>query len=568
MATALAWAGLVAGLVGVVNAISVVVGGRGGGGAGPPVVSFPFCGRLRPLLKALVAVVVVPSALAILLREPPFAAGGDLGWGCLLGGGFALALACLGALAVGPPGEPGLPGGSNPARQWMTGTALAIGQSGWSLAGITATYLIFDAIRQSPSVALMGHALGFTAVALLVRAAGDGANLGLGENARWRFMEPQAVLVAGLAAASWLAAEHFTGDTPRWWWSLPFALAALGLLAAIAASWPASLGARLREGPRLFVGALVGAVIVAILSLLLATKLLHSWPMFACAGLGLAAAGLVTWLIAAAGEGEEPARALQAAAFAGVILLGLIAACFRLMGGYGVALGLCAGWAVLLPALGGLSLPRAAEGTCWQSWGARLTPFLSAWVLALLYRVFMDRYRAGAYEAAIHYSFVAAGLGMLVMLLFVGYGLGTLGRVAEAGARGARLALCRASFLGLAAVVVPLVLGLAWGKHAGVGLMAGLVMGALVLAAWRGPTLGAEELPPGTLLAGLGAALVAVQLTHLLEPLLAASRTMKLLLVLGVLAVALAWVVVDALRRKEAGTGPIPAQPPESEGVE
>jgi hypothetical protein len=238
------------------------------------------------------------------------------------------------------------------------------------------------------------------------------------------------------------------------------------------------------------------------------------------------------------------------------------------MGGYGVALGLCASWAVLLPALGGLSLPRPEQGGCWQSWGARLTPFLYAWVLALLYRVFMDRYQAQAYQATIHYSFVAAALGVLVMLLFTGYGLGTLRRVAEAGARSAWLALGRASFLGLAAVVLPLLLGLAWGKHAGVGLMAGLVMGALVLAAWRGPTAAREELPPGTLLAGLGAALVAVQLTHLLEPLLDASRLTKLLLLLGVLAVALAWVLEDALRGKRAAAGPASSPAPEGEEVE
>jgi len=543
MAIVLDWAGPVVGSLGVLYAIAVLMASRSAGRGGPLPAMCPFRQHLVPLGGALVALVVGPFVLT-LFRQAPFAPGGRLGWGFLIGGLFGLVAAWMAPLVRGlAPAD--LPAG----RQWVVSSAISAGLWSWTLLGSTATLLGF---RSAPTDALMGFALGFVAVALLTRAAGDATGLLAGGQAQWRALEPQAVLAVVLSAAGCLAVYHYGLRDERLWWSLPSALVALSVLAAILVSRLAGLES-LRERTRLPLAVTLGSTVVAGLGMLLATKLLQSWPMLGCVGLGLVGAGLVVWLAVSATDPNRPATALQTAALAGILAIGLVAVCFRLLAGYGVALALCAASVVLIPALAALALEPPEPQTARRVSGAALTPFLAGLALVLPYRLFLERYAARPFEATVHYSFVGAAMGVMVTLLVAGYGLRTLRPRPGAPGPVAWFALGRAVLLGLVAVVLPLILVVLWGHHTAAGLLAGLVIGALVLAAWNQPSRPAGDLAPGTCLYGLGMALVAVQLTHVLEPLLGASRGTKLWVALASLAIALLWVLVDAAVR--AGRG-------------
>jgi hypothetical protein len=500
----------------------------------------------------MVGLIVIPAVLAVLLRDPPFAAGGQLGFGFLLGGAFAIVMVWIGPLV-----EAALPADVSPPRQWVAGTAYSIGLSAWALAGVTTTFVIFGGAKEPLLAALMGYSLAFVTVALLAHAVGRTTDAGESLGNCWAAQGSQALLVAGLVVGICLSAERFSRPGERLWWSLPLALAATGILAAIVGCRLASLSTRAGYRTRLFVAALIGLIITGIVSLPLTVTLMQSWPAFACVGLGLCGVGLAVWLTFAAPESHEPASALQSAALCGIVVLGLTAACFRLLGGYGLALAVCGSWGILIPAFEGLAPPAEPEHAWRLDRAGKLNPYLCALVLAEVYRLFLGRFRADAFGADVHYGFIAAALGVLATLLAAAYAMRRTGQV-RIGRGMVGHALCKTGVVGLSAVAMPLVVALMWGKQAESGLLAGLVVGALVLAAWRSPTPDGGTAPPEGWLFGLGAALAAVPLTHLLEPLLAASRTTKLLPALVALLVALVWVIVDAARARETDVAPDP----------
>lgn len=100
MAIVLDWAGPVVGSLGVLYAIAVLMASRSAGRGGPLPAMCPFRQHLVPLGGALVALVVGPFVLT-LFRQAPFAPGGRLGWGFLIGGLFGLVAAWMAPLVRG-----------------------------------------------------------------------------------------------------------------------------------------------------------------------------------------------------------------------------------------------------------------------------------------------------------------------------------------------------------------------------------------------------------------------------------------------------------------------------------
>jgi hypothetical protein len=550
MSAAIDWTGILVGLLGVLYAVAVVLGSREGGSPEQP-------RRFCPFWSPFVALGVVAPGLILagylvsLLREPPFSGGGRLGLGFLIGGAWAFA-----AALIMPWAKALIPLDLRPERRWVAGNALSAGFSSWTLAGANATLLAF---KGNPIDALMGFGLGFATVAILVRAAGDGASTARGQIAGWEGMGPQGIFAAALVTACSLGVYHFRLTEQRIWWSLPLAAAGVAIAATIIASRIGALG-RLgqREGGRLFVTGLIGLPIVGLLALLIATKVLHSWPMFGCVVIGLSSAGLIAWLIVGASAEGNGGIAFQAAAFGGVVVMAMVAACFKLLAGYGVALALCAGWAIVVPVAGVLTLAPEAHGERWAAWGAGLMPFAAAWALVAAYRLFLEHCEGEPLAATVHYAFIGFAVGAIIMLVYAGYGART-GRVASSHPPGwgELLALLRTGVIGVVSVALPLGFTTLWGQRATAGLVAGMAVGGLVLAAWQLSGADRTSLAPGTVLLGLGSALAAVQLTHLALPLLMGTRATKLVVVLVVAGIALVWVLVDAacacLRRRREG---------------
>ncbi|MFQ6096247.1 MAG: hypothetical protein ACE5O2_00865 [Armatimonadota bacterium] len=537
MATATDWLGILVGMFGTLYAAAVVLSVRDDSPSGRP----PFLLRspLVPLGAAIVALILAGYCVT-LLRQPPFSEGGRLGLGFLLGGGWAFVAALLLPLARWLP-----PQSTEPGRRWVVGSALSAGASAWTLAGVNVALLVF---KGNPLDALVGFAIGFCMVAILTRASGDAALLPRGHSSAWEGLEPQAVLAATLVAACGLGVHHFELVQQRVWWALPIATAGVAIVAAVIGS---RIGAieRLRErtGLRLLLSSVSAVMILAVLALLIATKALHSWPMFGCVAAGLAAAGLIVWLIVGGSVHANGSVAFQSAAFGALAVVVVVAASFRLLAAYGVALALSAAWTVVVVATGGLSLRETEPDARWRNWGQSLMPFLAAWALIPLYRLFMEHCEAAAPTPSVHYAFIGLAVGVIVVLAYAGYGARTVRISGTCSPRGAVAAtLLRTGLLGLLSVGLPLLFVVLWGERATVGLLAGLAVGSLALAVWQSSAADATRLPPGTLLFALGSALAAVQFTHLVSPIGTAARATKLIIVIALAAAAILWVVVDA----------------------
>jgi len=531
MTALMQWSGILVGLVGVLYAAAVVMASREEAEHPPDDEGAPEGASLVPLMWSAIPPVAV-GILAIVGGKPPFAPGGALGSGLLIGALFGAASAW--AMELWPSR---VPGELSESRMWVLRSAICSGLCAWTVTGATLPLLIFKA---SPSVALMGYAVGFATVALLLGCAPLAGVM----RGRWTMMGPQALLATTLAAAGCLAVRHFPDDPI--WWALPFGLAGLTILAGIISSRVGASGEGRSQKARMAFSAAAGALIVAAVWAVLAAGTVGSWAMFACVATGLVATGLILALTGSARAQQSSSSSLQTAAFAGIITLGGVVVCFRLLAGYGVAVGLAASWVVLLPAIGGLIRRPGDDSAPWREPGMDLMPFLSGWAIFALYRLFLEHYHVGPVEPSVHYSFVAVGVGALAMLLFGGYATGGTDSESQQAPSGGWLDKVRPALLAMVAVVLPLLVAVLWGHRAAAGLVGGLFIGALALAALQ---VGAELQRPVALsayVAGLLAALVAVQFTRLLEPLLGASRGVRLLLVLAGLVIALAWIIVDA----------------------
>jgi hypothetical protein len=320
---------------------------------------------------------------------------------------------------------------------------------------------------------------------------------------------------AALAATTYLATFHRGPTGVREWQALPVLLAAVIAVALLGCSLLQREGS---SGP-----AAAAALILppALIALAVAFKLNgtpHFWQVVL---LGLGVFAVAGWL----GKASEPAANSHAAPrldtglLAALLVLGGAAIAFRWLHGYGVGLLLLAGLAAagLFPAGASASALRGALG-----FG----------VLVLLYRVFTERtgYSKGL-ELDFIYYYVALIFGALLAPLLLQLSAG-----ADRPEPVARL--LRLGLMGALAALVPLMVWLLFGERAQAALVVGLAIGAVYLLA-RGTDIAGAEM--GRTLS-LGAALSAVQLTHLLGDAGDKTRMQRIIILAVIGAVLAVWL--------------------------
>ena len=538
---------------------------------------------------------VLPLFLATLPTQPPWSPGQAMGWGFLIGGGIGLAGAALVANLLGRAAS--APRATDLPPLW--GGALGAALLALALLGVATVVLLW---RQEPQDALNGLALGILLVGILGRLL-----LGLGAAAGGRvpdglLLESWPIFAATLAATLSLGFDRFPADAGA------MRLAPLGLVSVMVVALMAgsALSGMAPPGRAFTAMGALSVVTVGVLSALTLPRLPESEGALAVVLAGLATGVLVAGLAAGAlPRGREPGEpapyALEAGALMALMAVALFVVAFQWMQGYGVGMALLGAWAVGAPALAGLAWqdlggfriadfgfriappgaaePAVSEGPAGDQPGEGVRAaadlaavlgvvprFLAVGLLALLFRLFLTRYRPLATDLSltVHFTLVGMAIGAVVPVLFAGGVQRALDRVAHmargvsggapatGGMRGAlRLALLTAAGLGVWSVALPAAVGVAWGMRTLVGVLAGLLVAGLytlLLSILARRQRDAALVAGVTLLVLVAMALVMVQSAHLLGALGILHRTARVAVLAAVGLLGLVWVVVPAWR--------------------
>jgi len=261
----------------------------------------------------------------------------------------------------------------------------------------------------------------------------------------------------------------------------------------------------------------------------------------------------------AGGADEEQAERPAAEAF-GIALLALavVAIAFRILHGYGEALALSGGLAIVV--LVSVSQAKSRQALA----GPLLTGGFTIVLLLALYRLFLERNGAGTpLDLQQHYNYFAVTLGALSALGFLAYGHRAWQIAKSASDERTALGslIAQTPLLGLAVVLTPLALLVVFGLDALSGFLIGLVLTELLwmlLITWTGAEERAIALAGAPHAYVVGMSLVAIQFSPLLLSLGDASRALKSSIVMGFVIVGFLWVVVKAVieeRRGAAGGG-------------
>jgi hypothetical protein len=442
-----------------------------------------------------------------------------------------------------------------PALGLLAGPAAVSWGHGFAAGGLATLLATLLTLRSAPSsrlgavVAVAGMQMaGLAAVFAAVRWAGAAVLDGLaGVAAGWFAISlvlhraSQPIASAGTAFVTALCAAAMLGTfrqmaaavTPQWVIAA-LALAAVVALVGLAIGFLAASSRRgaTAGGPegagRDAFFALVASAVVAGAAYVIAFRTLHEPRWLAAAGIGLALPLVLAWLTA----DNELETAMGA-----LVTLGAGIAAFYALAGYGIGLMLVA---AALPAglLVALGSPGATPG---RGQDDRMVQLLLFGAVFVVYRVFVQRFQDDLGAAAVtdHLAIFSVIAGALLPSLLSG----VLARTEAAGATLLRVALTL-----IAAVAGGAALLVLWGARAGLGLLSGLMVGALM------PGSGSR----GGLLA-LAAAIPLLQWSHTLLLVAAQTRAEKARVLVWLVGVAIAAVVAaDVWGRMTRGGRPHP----------
>jgi hypothetical protein len=453
---------------------------------------------------ALFATIVV-AALFLLTRptEPPFSIGQRLGYGLLLGGLLGIAAGMLTVRLAR-------------SADWRTGVALA-GFPSMALFGVGVVLLLFG---DYPQPVLGGFAVGALTAAIIFRLSTSAAH----------GVEVWALLAAGLSAGAMISVFRFGATADRFWWRAPLMVmgaAVIGCIAGAAAS---------REDKDWALPGAVASIIVLGLTAVFAWRVFPDWSLLWVAAAGVITFALVAWLTA-----HQPVTT-WAAAFVVLAVLAFTSAAFGLLGGFGIAIGVIASLAVVLPAFA--SIWREEETTAEELKPAHVLIYAAFISLGVLYlRLFLENYAAEVrgVDLRAHYTLIALILGSLFPFL-----LSSLLPHPVAG--GAGLRIMGAAAVGLFAAVTPLLVLVLWGFRATVGFLMGTIAAeAFVMFTILGLAKIREQISTQTLLLILAAQVAAVQFSGVLAPVAQAPRLTRLTVLAAVVAVGIIWALVSSL---------------------
>lgn len=487
METALGWITAVIGAAGSLLGLAATRGGGEGAGAAP-------AARRAAALATVVGAIV----LFLLTRptEAPFSLGQRLGWGILIGGllGTAAGLCWTGRSVLGA---------------WSSNISAA-GVSSMALLGAGVMLLIFG---DYPQPALGGFVIGALLAALIFRLAVD----------RSDSMELWALSATALGASILLASFRYGMTGERFWWRAP-----LILIAAAIASHLAGAGLT-REGRGFGRQAFVGSLITVVLALIFAWRLFPNWMFFWTALAGVVTWALVAWL--AASSPESPA----AGAAAAMTVVAFSALGFRLLGGFGIGVGLLAAWPILLSALASITRAELEEDTI----AARAV--ICAGVIgvgAMLYRLFLENYSWAlkGFDLRAHYAFVALMLGAVFPFVLAAF--------FPLGAKGGLRRVVGAVGIGFFSAAGPLVILVIWDFRAAIGFLTGSVAAEVFLLLWS--LVGGRPdwlRAPVLILAGQVAL---VQLGQFFGPFAETTRLIRVIVFAAAVLIGLAWAALSS----------------------
>ena len=458
--------------------------------------------RIGPGLVVGLTLVIV-LFLVTLPKTPPFSPGQRLGWGYLVGGLAALLVAVVCR---------GIPEADREYWPYPSISGLSM-----ALAAVALTLLSF---RSDPGDALLGCALGFTVVAGVFRLLYAPARAGHVPRA----LGAGAALAATLAAACTLGVYHF-GRSSEGGWAFPLALAAFWLLGALVAYYAAVRKAMARYPVGLLaMSGAISAVLTVGLGALLGAELAPVSKLVLLLASGVVTGALIVWLAIAAQErAADGALAVRASGLAVLLALFLLVLGYKVLGGFGVAIALLAGWGLVAAALGmGGMVARLPVQA--MLIGANL----------LLLQLFLERSGAsmGEVQMSLHYTLVGVMLGALLPAVF--------------SALVVRPGLVSILLPGALGALSPLVVLTFWGPDSVLGLMVGLVAAqgmaaSLPLLSTRRQVAGMWQAAMGPL--ALGMALLATQFSRPFGALYTMPRVYKLYLAAGLAAIVVLWAI-------------------------
>lgn len=516
MAVGFGWLGVGVGLAGCLAAYFISVAGRS------PAGEADVGGRAKARAAFMLTLVLTAFPwLVAMIRREPFSTGQTLGWGLLIGGVVGatagLLSSRLGTLQVEPSSE------KRGAGRVMVLAFLA-------LFGASLTYALFHGY---PQMALLGFCIGSLVAGVLSQyTSGSGGDV-------WT------VFSVLLGVSIILAVEHFNSVFARTMWPLPILLASTVLVAVFIGSEIKSLGA-LRDKPASseLAATLVALAVVLGLSALYSNSMGGRWEILTVTAIGMGIALLVWWLGHTLLSQEASAPGLDVASLSVLLAIAFVVAEFKLWAGLGIALGLIAGWTVILPRI---ELEGTAVQPSMQSpVSSALGGILALGLVVLLFRLFIESYRVdlGTADLRIHYTFIGGVLGAILPFSFVSL----LQRLKVAETASAARGLTSAALVGFIAAAVPVLLYLVWDVKVILGLMFGLVAATAFLLMIRlarvsgGSWLETLSATPLTAAAQLSAIVFVGPLADV-----GLTRAVRIWILAAAVLVALVWLVAAGL---------------------
>lgn len=384
-------------------------------------------------------------------RRVPFSPGQGLAFGFLIGG-VTGSIAILLSFRLSE-----IVGLGDSIRSSRLG---ALSNIFYALFSVSLTYSLFTS---NPWEALMGFAMGAAMAAILhtymQRSISDELPVRT---------ETWALFAITIAAGILLAMRHFDMTQQRMWWALPILIATSLAVADYIGIELASLG-RLKDNPgkSMLVASLVGAFLLAGLTAIYSSSILHDWQLLGVIGVGLILGAVICWLASVLLRSTSPADGLEVGAGCVLIIVAFVTVAFKLYSGLGIALGLLGIWTVAIP---GLGTRRTDQESKPPSLADSLTLVLVFGLVTLLFRLFLENYGHDlrTTDIQIHYTFIGALLGATLPFVFAAAVI----RLREAPA--GRAAIIGVILMGLAAAAAPLLLLTLWEIKAVLGFSFGL----------------------------------------------------------------------------------------------
>lgn len=435
MDVGLGWLGVVIGLAGCIVTYGMASGAAAVG-------DDESRRRVRSVAGLTLLVALVFWAVAMQTRLP-FSPGQRLGMGFLIGG-IAGALAQMLAYRLAATGQD-----DQQRRLAMHSVAF------FALFGASLTYSIF---HNDPQTAVLGFAVGAVMSGILAYYSRDM------ESPAGVYAEAWSILSITIAVGIWLSVAHFNSIEQRNWWPLPILIASTILIASYIGTELSSFG-RLQGRPGLSKMLPTVAVIVIILGLtaIYSARIVQDWALLTVVAVGMAIAGIATWLASKLNVAQDGAAGLDVASAVVLLTVAFAVAAFKLWSGLGIAVGLLAAWAIALFQFG------TGEAAGMKS--RTLRGVLALGLVILLFKVFVERYHSeiGSADLRIHYTFIGALLGAILPFTFVS----TLARM-RSSAESNTMLIAQVASIGLAAALSPLLLFMVWDIKVVLGFVFGL----------------------------------------------------------------------------------------------